>query len=99
MGYVDILENNIKGSNSLAANKKRLIDSITLTQSELAQSEQATKMALNQIDELVNQASDVAFKLQQGVRSDVDSANLWTWVGMVIATLLAIVIAIITVSR
>lgn len=97
--YVDVLENNIKGSNSLAANKKRLIDSITLTQSELAQSEQATKMALNQIDELVNQASDVAFKLQQGVRSDVDSANLWTWVGMVIATLLAIVIAIITVSR
>ncbi|MBH0025386.1 MULTISPECIES: methyl-accepting chemotaxis protein [unclassified Pseudoalteromonas] len=97
--YVDTLESNIKGSNSLAANKKRLIDSITLTQAELAQSEQATKMALNQIDELVNQASDVAFKLQQGVRSDVDSANLWTWVGMIIATLLAIAIAIITVSR
>ncbi|TVU67995.1 methyl-accepting chemotaxis protein [Pseudoalteromonas distincta] len=97
--YVDTLENNIKGSSGLAANKKRLIDSITLTETELAQSEQATKMALNQIDELVNQASDVAFKLQQGVRSDVDSANLWTWVGMVIATLLAIVIAIITVSR
>ncbi|KAA1152463.1 methyl-accepting chemotaxis protein [Pseudoalteromonas sp. FUC4] len=97
--YVDILESNIKGSNGLAANKKRLINSITLTQTELAQSEQATKMALNQIDELVNQASDVAFKLQQGVRSDVDSANLWTWVGMIIATLLAIAIAIITVSR
>ncbi|MBH0038987.1 methyl-accepting chemotaxis protein [Pseudoalteromonas sp. SWN166] len=97
--YVDTLESNIKGSNSLAANKKRLIDSIKLTQAELAQSEQATKMALNQIDELVNQASDVAFKLQQGVRSDVDSANLWTWVGMIIATLLAIAIAIITVSR
>jgi methyl-accepting chemotaxis protein len=97
--YVDTLESNIKGNNSLAANKKRLIDSITLTQSELAQSEQATKMALNQIDELVTQASNVAFKLQQGVRSDVDSANLWTWVGMIIATLLAIAIAIITVSR
>jgi methyl-accepting chemotaxis protein len=97
--YVDTLENNIKGSSGLAANKKRLIDSITLTESELAQSEQATKMALNQIDELVNQASDVAFKLQQGVRSDVDSANLWTWVGMIIATLLAVAIAIITVSR
>ncbi|MEM5511179.1 methyl-accepting chemotaxis protein [Pseudoalteromonas sp. AS71] len=97
--YVDTLENNIKGSSGLAANKKRLIDSITLTETELAQSEQATKMALNQIDELVNQASDVAFKLQQGVRSDVDSANLWTWVGMIIATLLAVAIAIITVSR
>ncbi|MDN3381589.1 methyl-accepting chemotaxis protein [Pseudoalteromonas sp. APC 3358] len=97
--YVDTLENNIKGSSGLAANKKRLIDSITLTESKLAQSELATKMALSQIDELVNQASDVAFKLQQGVRSDVDSANLWTWVGMIIATLLAVAIAIITVSR
>ncbi|KAA1150282.1 methyl-accepting chemotaxis protein [Pseudoalteromonas fuliginea] len=97
--YVDTLENNIKGNSGLAANKKRLIDSITLTERELAESEQATKMALNQIDELVAQASNVAFELQKGVRSDVDSANLWTWVGMVIATLLAIVIAIITVSR
>ncbi|GEB72311.1 methyl-accepting chemotaxis protein [Pseudoalteromonas carrageenovora] len=97
--YVDTLESNIKGNNGLAANKKRLIDAITLTEAELAQSEQATRMALNQIDELVKQASDVAFKLQQGVRSDVDSANLWTWVGMIIATLIAIAIAIITVSR
>jgi len=97
--YVDTLESNIKGNNGLAANKKRLIDAITLTEAELAQSEQATKMALNQIDELVKQASDVAFKLQQGVRSDVDSANLWTWAGMIIATLIAIAIAIITVSR
>ncbi|KAA1158530.1 methyl-accepting chemotaxis protein [Pseudoalteromonas fuliginea] len=97
--YVDTLENNIKGNSGLAANKKRLIDSITLTEKELAESEQATKMALNQIDELVTQASNVAFELQKGVRSDVDSANLWTWVGMVIATLLAIAIAIITVSR
>ncbi|MBQ4798475.1 methyl-accepting chemotaxis protein [Pseudoalteromonas sp. MMG006] len=97
--YVDTLESNIKGNNGLAANKKRLIDAITLTESELAQSEQATQMALNQIDELVKQASDVAFQLQQGVRSDVDSANLWTWVGMIIATLIAIAIAIITVSR
>ena len=97
--YVDTLESNIKGNNGLAANKKRLIDAITLTEAELAQSEQATRMALNQIDELVKQASDVAFKLQQGVRSDVDSANLWTWAGMIIATLIAIAIAIITVSR
>jgi len=97
--YVDTLESNIKGNSGLAANKKRLIDAITLTEAELAQSEQATKMALNQIDELVKQASDVAFKLQQGVRSDVDSANLWTWAGMIIATLIAIAIAIITVSR
>ncbi len=97
--HVEALESNVKGNNSLAANKKRLIDSIALTEKELADSEAATKIALNQIDELVSQASNVAFELQKGVRNDVDSANLWTWVGMVIATLLAIAIAYITVSR
>ena len=97
--HVEALESNVKGNNSLAANKKRLIDSIALTEKELADSEAATKIALNQIDELVSQASTVAFELKKGVRNDVDSANLWTWVGMVIATLLAIAIAYITVSR
>lgn len=97
--HVEALESNVKGNNSLAANKKRLIDSIALTEKELADSEAATKIALNQIDELVSQASNVAFELQKGVRNDVDSANLWTWAGMIIATLLAIAIAYITVSR
>ncbi|MEL0641496.1 methyl-accepting chemotaxis protein [Pseudoalteromonas aliena] len=97
--YVDSLENNIKGNNGLPANKKRLIDAIALTEKELAQSEEATQMALNQIDELVQQASDVAFTLQKEVSSDVDSANLWTWAGMIIATLIAIAIAVMTVSR
>ncbi|GAB0111547.1 methyl-accepting chemotaxis protein [Pseudoalteromonas distincta] len=97
--YVDSLENNIKGNNGLPANKKRLIDAIALTEKELAQSEEATQMALNQIDELVQQASDVAFTLQKEVSTDVDSANLWTWAGMIIATLIAIGIAVITVSR
>ncbi|WP_372762830.1 methyl-accepting chemotaxis protein [Pseudoalteromonas sp.] len=97
--YVDILESNITGDNSLAANKKRLIDAISLTERELAQAEQATKTALAQIDVLVKQASDVAFALQQDVRSDVDSANLWTWVGMIIATIIAVIVAFVTVSR
>lgn len=97
--YADTLENNIVGNNSLAANKKRLIDAISLTERELAESEQATKTALNQIDVLVKQASDVAFSLQKGVRSDVDSANLWTWIGMIIATIIAIIVAVVTVNR
>ncbi|NYR11476.1 methyl-accepting chemotaxis protein [Pseudoalteromonas sp. MIP2626] len=97
--YADTLESNIVGNNSLAANKKRLIDAISLTERELAESEQATKTALNQIDVLVKQASDVAFSLQKGVRSDVDSANLWTWIGMIIATIIAIIVAVVTVNR
>lgn len=98
-GYVTTLQNNITGSNSLVANKTRLIDSIALTERQLAESEQATRTALSQIDELVQEASNVAFTLQKGVRSDVNSANLWTWIGMIIATIIAIVVAFITVSR
>ncbi|MEJ2914081.1 MULTISPECIES: methyl-accepting chemotaxis protein [unclassified Pseudoalteromonas] len=97
--YVDTLIENINGNNSLVANKQRLIDAIALTEKELAQSEQATAMALSQIDDLVTQASTVAYKLQEGVRKDVDSANLWTWAGMIIATIIAIAIAILTVNR
>lgn len=97
--YVDVIENNVTGNTSLAENKKRLIDFIAQTKKELADSEQATKFALNQIDELVQQASNLAFELQKEVRHDVDSANLWTWVGMIIATILAITIAFITVNR
>ena len=80
-------------------NKKRLIDAISTTERELEESEKATKTALSQIDELVLQASGVAFTLQEGVRSDVNSANLWTWIGMIIATIIAVLVAIITVNR
>ncbi|MDX1361412.1 methyl-accepting chemotaxis protein [Pseudoalteromonas sp. SCSIO 43095] len=98
-GYIDTLESNILGNDSLSANKKRLIDAISTTERELAESEKATKTALSQIDELVLQASGVAFTLQEGVRSDVNSANLWTWIGMIIATIIAVLVAIITVNR
>ena len=98
-GYVDTLESNILGNDSLSANKKRLIDAISTTERELEESEKATKTALSQIDELVLQASGVAFTLQEGVRSDVNSANLWTWIGMIIATIIAVLVAIVTVNR
>jgi len=97
--YFVSIKDNVKGNNSLSANKKRLIDTIALTKSELADAETATTKALKQLNELVSQASNVAFELQKGVSSDVTSANLWTWVGMISATLLAIIVAYITVSR
>ncbi|MBQ4832891.1 HAMP domain-containing protein [Pseudoalteromonas sp. MMG010] len=97
--YVDKLEDNISGNNSLAANTKRFINATNLAQQQVIESEQATATALKQIDELVDEASNVAFKLQTEVRSDVNSATLWTWIGMVVATLIAIVIALMTVNR
>lgn len=97
--YLVIIRENIQGTNSLSANKKRLIDVIAMTKSELAQADEATTTALKQLNELVEQASNVAFELQKGVSNDVNSANLWTWIGMITATLLAIVVAFITVNR
>lgn len=97
--YFVPIRDNILGNNSISANKKRLIDVIAMTETELTEAEQATATALKQLNELVAQASNVAFELQKEVRIDVDSANLWTWVGMISATLLAIIVAYITVNR
>ncbi|WP_217874969.1 methyl-accepting chemotaxis protein [Pseudoalteromonas shioyasakiensis] len=98
-GYVENLVNNVRGNNSLSANKKRLIDAISQTQAELANAEKSTTEALKQLKELVDQATVLAFDLQQDVSGNVSTATIWTWVAMVIATLIAIAVAAVTVSR
>ena len=98
-GYVENLVNNVRGNNSLSANKKRLIDAIAQTQAELANAEKSTTEALKQLKELVDQATVLAFDLQQDVSGNVSTATIWTWIAMVIATLIAIAVAAITVSR
>ncbi|WP_404341074.1 methyl-accepting chemotaxis protein [Pseudoalteromonas mariniglutinosa] len=97
--YYQTLQENIAGNNSLAANKKRLIEAIALTETELANAEQATREALKQLNDLVGHSAKLAFDLQQDVSGNVNSANLWTWIGMIIATLIAVIVAYITVSR
>lgn len=97
--YFDAVQKNVSGSNGLVENQRRLINAIEMTQKELEDAEKATNAALTQLDELLLEASEVAFKLQKGVREDVDSANLWTWMGMIIATLIAIGVAYVTISK
>lgn len=98
-GYFESLANNVRGNNSLSANKKRLIDAIAQTESELANAEKSTTEALKQLKELVDQATVLAFDLQQDVSGNVSTATIWTWIAMVIATLIAIAVAAITVNR
>ncbi|CCQ09457.1 Methyl-accepting chemotaxis protein I (serine chemoreceptor protein) [Pseudoalteromonas luteoviolacea B = ATCC 29581] len=97
--YFADVQKNVSGSNGLVENQRRLINAIANTANELEEAEQATNAALMQLDELLLEASAVAFNLQKGVREDVDSANLWTWMGMVLATLIAIGVAYITISK
>ncbi|USE70250.1 methyl-accepting chemotaxis protein [Pseudoalteromonas maricaloris] len=98
-GYYTNLKNAVTGSNSIAENQKRLINALAETRKELSDAEKTTKAALSQLDDLLSEASQVAFNLQQGVRADVGTANLWTWIGMIVATLMAVGVAYITVSR
>ncbi|PHI36672.1 methyl-accepting chemotaxis protein [Pseudoalteromonas sp. GCY] len=98
-GYYTNLKGAVSGSNSIAENQKRLINALAETRKELADAEKTTKAALSQLDDLLSEASQVAFNLQQGVRADVGTANLWTWIGMIVATLMAVGVAYITVSR
>jgi methyl-accepting chemotaxis protein len=97
--YFKSLANNVRGNNSLSANKKRLIDAIAQTQAELANAENSTIEALKQLRDLVNEATVLAFDLQQDVSGNVSTATIWTWIAMAIATLIAIVVAVITVNR
>lgn len=97
--YFSTLKEQIIGSNSIGENQKRLILAQEQTRKQLNDAEKTTQAALKQLDELLSQASDVAFDLQEGVRNDVGTANLWTWIGMTVATLMAVAVAYITVSR
>ncbi|MCG7533881.1 methyl-accepting chemotaxis protein [Pseudoalteromonas sp. OOF1S-7] len=97
--YYDDLLTQLKGTNGIAGNVGQLIAARQTTRTELDAAETTTNAALKQLGELVAQSKQLAFDIQDEVRADVTSANMWTWVGMIVAALLAIVIAYLTVSR
>ncbi|TMP82898.1 methyl-accepting chemotaxis protein [Pseudoalteromonas phenolica] len=95
--YAD-LKSQIQGVDSIANNKRALLQIEAKTKQALSDSEFATKAALEQLSELVALANEVALELQAGVNDDVSAANLWTWVGMIAATIIAVGVAFITVQ-
>ncbi|MDK1311652.1 methyl-accepting chemotaxis protein [Pseudoalteromonas ardens] len=97
--YYDDLLTQLKGSDSISGNVGQLIAARQTTRTELDTAEATTNTALKQLGELVAQSKQLAFDIQDEVRADVTSANMWTWVGMIMAALLAIAIAYLTVSR
>jgi methyl-accepting chemotaxis protein len=97
-GYYSDLKAQVEGSRSLANNKRALLQTEAKTRQAVVDSELATEAALKQLSELVSLANEVALELQTGVRDDVDAANLWTWVGMIAATIIAVGVAYITVQ-
>ena len=97
-GYYDDLKQQVEGQTGLANNKRALLQTEAKTRQAVNDSELATEAALKQLSELVALANEVALELQTGVRDDVSAANLWTWVGMIAATIIAVGVAFITVQ-
>ena len=97
-GYYGDLKQHVEGQTGLASNKRALLQTEAKTLQALNDSELATEAALKQLSALVSLANEVALELQTGVRDDVSAANLWTWVGMLAATLIAVGVAYVTVQ-
>ncbi|GMM86092.1 methyl-accepting chemotaxis protein [Pseudoalteromonas sp. MTN2-4] len=97
-GYYGDLKQQVEGQTGLAGNKRALLQTEAKTRQAVNDSELATEAALKQLSELVALANEVALELQTGVRDDVSAANLWTWVGMLAATLIAVGVAYVTVQ-
>jgi methyl-accepting chemotaxis protein len=97
--YFEVLKTNIIGSNALVINKQAHLDALSQAKTALDHAENETKTAIEQLDKLVQISSTLAFDLQAEVNDNVSSANLWTLIGMAIATLIAILVAYLTVQR
>ncbi len=93
------LQTELTGNNAFSATKRKLLDANDNANSELINTEAGASKAIAQLSTLVEDTQKLAFSLQQGVRDDVDSAKLWTWIGMIAATLIAVFVSIRTVSR
>ncbi|MBS3798276.1 methyl-accepting chemotaxis protein [Pseudoalteromonas sp. BDTF-M6] len=98
-GYLTSIRKQVQGDNSLAQNKAALLQTQAQAKANLDGSETTNGKAIAALAALVEQVHELAATQQQGLRNDVTKANVWTWLGMLIATLIAIVVAFITVSR
>ncbi len=97
--YFTTLKQYILGSNSLVENKKNHLNAIAKAKSELALADSNTKKAISQLENLVEIANTLAFELQEAVDNEVSEANLWTWTFMIIASIIAIAVAYLTVGK
>ncbi|MDE3273162.1 methyl-accepting chemotaxis protein [Pseudoalteromonas sp. G4] len=97
--YFAVVKENGQGSKSLANVKQNHIRQLEEATTNLSLAEQDTNTASSQLDKLTSLSDSLVVELRKEVESSVSKAELWTWLGMVIATVIAIVIAFLTVQR
>lgn len=97
--YFAVVKENGQGSKSLANVKQNHIKQLEEAATNLSLAEQDTNTASSQLDKLTSLSDTLVVELRKEVESSVSKAELWTWLGMIIATVIAIVIAFLTVQR
>lgn len=97
--YIDEVKNQVAGSNSLAGKKQQHLNALENALNNLNKAENDTQNAIKKLDSLVAAANNLVLELKATVNSDVTSAQTWTSVGMLIAILIAIGVAYLTVKR
>ena len=97
--YFQTVKENSQGSNSLANLKQNHIRLLEGAKNNLLLAEKDTETASKQLEKLASLSDNLVTELRAEVESSVSKAELWTWLGMIIATVIAIVIAFLTVQR
>ena len=97
--YFQTVKENSQGSNSLANLKQNHIRLLEGAKNNLLLAEKDTETASKQLEKLASLSDNLVSELRAEVESSVSKAELWTWLGMIIATVIAIVIAFLTVQR
>ena len=97
--YFQTVKENSQGSTSLANLKQNHIRLLEGAKNNLLLAEKDTETASKQLEKLASLSDNLVTELRAEVESSVSKAELWTWLGMIIATVIAIVIAFLTVQR
>lgn len=97
--YLKTVKENSQGNQSLANIKQNHIRQLEEAKSNLILAEQDTNTASAQLEKLGSLSDNLVAELRAEVVSSVTKAELWTWLGMIIATIIAIAIAFLTVQR
>jgi methyl-accepting chemotaxis protein len=97
--YFNIVKDNSQGANALASLKLVHIREIEQATSNLSLAEEDTNTASKQLEQLASLANNLLTNSRKDVEQSVNQAERGTWLGMFIATVIAVGIAFFTVKR
>ena len=99
ISFLNTVKENGQGTSSLANAKLNHIRELVQATNNLSLAEKETNTASEQLTQLASLSNNLVSHSRKEVESSVEKATTWTWAGMFIATVIAFVIAYLTVQR